>query len=184
MASGPVARYRVTAEPGGATATVDAPLTSATVGNLDNRTSYNFIVVAINASNEEGPGAASGSQPSLKTIADWHMTGRMSDFVAAKEQRPLPFDWDDDSCAGNAPDLFAANPCKRHDFGYRNYGKGLQLQRDEDTRAWIDQILYEDILDECAKPQFAPVASYCRTQALVTYLAVRGNPTENWNQPP
>ena len=81
------------------------------------------------------------------------------------------------------PDLFAANPCKRHDFGYRNYGKGLQLQRDEDTRKWIDTIFFGDMMDQCGKAEYFPIRGYCHTQAVAAYGAVRVNPTENWNEP-
>ena len=59
-------------------------------------------------------------------------------------EKPPPynaFDWTDDSCSPPTPpvwrSLFHA-PCQQHDFGYRNFGKGLALRRDEDTRAWID----------------------------------------------
>ena len=99
-ASGPVARYMVTANPGGSTVRVDAPETRTTVPDLDNRTSYTFTVVALTAADEQGPPTSSGSQPSLKTVADWYMTGSMTDFLAAKGMAPppRPFNWNDDSC--------------------------------------------------------------------------------------
>jgi hypothetical protein len=59
-------------------------------------------------------------------------------------RKPSPynsFDWTTDGCSPPTPsgwkDLFDG-PCQLHDFGYRNFGKGLTLGRDEDTRAWID----------------------------------------------
>lgn len=116
-------------------------------------------------------------------MGDWLMTSSMTDFLVAKQIGLGPFIWTDDGCGGIVPDLFAANPCKRHDFGYRNYGKGLQLQRNETTRRWIDSILYENMLDECAKPEYFFVPSACRSQAVIFYGFVRGNPNENWNEP-
>jgi hypothetical protein len=89
---------------------------------------------------------------------------RQADFRAAKCTegwpntsvhcaKPAPynqFDWTDDGCsgaefawgAGHAVtnwyrDLFN-QPCRLHDFGYRNLGNGLSLHRHEDMRRLID----------------------------------------------
>lgn len=63
--------------------------------------------------------------------------------------KPAPynsFDWTDDGCSGHEQIGFVSNiyrdlfnqPCRQHDFGYRNFGKGLTLDRTELMRAWID----------------------------------------------
>src|SRR5262249_53429724 len=115
-AEGPVVRYRVSASPGGSRVTVDAPATSATVPDVDNGTSYSFTVVALSATNDESAPAMSGTIPSLKAVADWYMTGSLGRFLQAKDQAAPPYNWIDDGCGG----LIPLDPCKRHDFGYRN----------------------------------------------------------------
>lgn len=70
------------------------------------------------------------------------------------------FDWTDDGCSGRSfpvlgppvsniyRDLFN-EPCRLHDFGYHNFGKGLTLKRDEDTRKWIDHRFLEEMVSLC-----------------------------------
>jgi len=62
------------------------------------------------------------------------------------------FDWTDDGCSGREQIGLVSNvyrnlfnqPCRQHDFGYRNFGKGLTLERTEQRRAFIDgRFLYE-----------------------------------------
>ncbi|WP_371821205.1 phospholipase A2 [Blastococcus sp. PRF04-17] len=64
--------------------------------------------------------------------------------------KPSPynkFDWTDDGCSGRSVvgpisnvyrNLFNG-PCRLHDFGYRNFGNGLQLYRHESMRSYIDR---------------------------------------------
>lgn len=80
-----------------------------------------------------------------RSQADSIMQLSYRDFANLKNRgdRPGQFNWTDDGCSGPwgikvvYRDLFNG-PCQQHDFGYRNYGKGLQLGRNEDTRDWID----------------------------------------------
>jgi len=64
----------------------------------------------------------------------------------------LPFNWTDDSCSGpTGPDidsLFDA-ACQRHDFGYRNFGRGLQLEPTRARKDMIDDTLYRDAQNLC-----------------------------------
>jgi hypothetical protein len=65
-----------------------------------------------------------------------------------------PFDWSTDGCSGPKftqhvyKDLFD-KPCRLHDFGYRNYGRGLHLGRNETTRAWIDLRFKQEMDRRC-----------------------------------
>lgn len=150
------------------TTTVPGDATSATITGLDNSTDYYFTVLATNGV-AEGPGRSSGVIPSLLSVADSYMLGPLDTLLDAREAAPAPFNWTDDSCGGTyVPDLFMADPCLRHDFGYRNYGKGLALGPDEDTRHWIDDLFLEDMLDQCTKSEFILLYPDCVAQAYST----------------
>lgn len=164
--------YTVTASPGGPTVEWPAPDTeiTAVVPGLDNSVSYNFTVVAKNATGERA--ASSGTVPSLKARADAYMNGTLSEFLTAKELAEPPFEWSDDGCSVVDPDLIFRRPCLRHDFGYRNYGQGLNLSRTEDTRHWIDDILLQDWYDVCREDQ-SPSRFGCFVQAWLMHQIVR-----------
>jgi hypothetical protein len=71
--------------------------------------------------------------------------------------KPWPyngFNWTDDGCSPSfIPKIFYRNlfdgPCKQHDFGYRNFGNGLQLGRNDETRTWIDAIFLNQMRHLC-----------------------------------
>jgi hypothetical protein len=122
---------------------------------------------------------------SLRAQADTIMNKDYKSFIAYKRDvlsryGPYVFNWSDDGCSKPTPpawkDLFN-KPCQIHDFGYRNYGRGLKLGRDEDTRAWIDHRLLQEMVRLC-KDKFSrwyrranKVA--CIDEAGVIYTAVR-----------
>src|SRR5687768_15511713 len=92
--------------------------------------------------------------------------------------KPLPynyFDWTTDGCSIPGPKLNTARivfnrPCQLHDFGYRNFGKGLTLERTEDRRNWIDNRFRDEMYRICRDPRASlPLGGYanCRGVALV-----------------
>lgn len=106
--------------------------------------------------------------------------------------KPSPynaFDWTDDGCSGaeviGAVSLTYRNlfnqPCQLHDFGYRNLGAGLQLDRTEDRRAWIDSRFLSEMRRLCNSRYARNPASLgdCHAKALLVYGAVRN--LTNWN---
>lgn len=85
----------------------------------------------------------------------------MSQFLDAKRRRdPSSLVWDDNGCSvpgldGSGLEALADFPlgfnfldsCKRHDFGYRNYGR--QERCNEDNRGKIDENFLKDLNNEC-----------------------------------
>lgn len=69
------------------------------------------------------------------------------------------FDWTDDGCSGREQIGFVSNiyrdlfnqPCRQHDFGYRNFGRGLTLEHTELRRAWIDSRFLGEMKRLCNK---------------------------------
>jgi hypothetical protein len=117
-------------------------------------------------------GAASTAQ--LRSHADYYMSESMSQFLAHKRQAPRPFNWQDDGCS-NVPDrpygYNFKNACARHDFGYRNYGRGLRLDRSEARRYWIDATFYWDMARECQTHRW--MYRHCMGVATAYYQGVR-----------
>lgn len=71
-------------------------------------------------------------------------------------RKPLPynwFDWTTDGCSDPTPSQWKpvfAGPCEQHDFGFRNFGNGLTLQRKESRRIWINRRFYGEMRRVCS----------------------------------
>jgi hypothetical protein len=92
----------------------------------------------------------------LARKADFERSGCSEPRFANDCRKPPPYhayNWTDDGCSpsfipnirlpiGTSPPILYRHlfdgPCKQHDFGYRNFGNGPRLGRDETTRDWID----------------------------------------------
>lgn len=110
--------------------------------------------------------------------------------------KPSPynaFDWTDDGCSGREQIGFVSNiyrdlfnqPCRQHDFGYRNFGKGLTLDRSESRRAWIDSRFLSEMKRLCNNsfPSWwqAVNKQTCFKTADVVHAAVRR--LSDWSAP-
>ena len=83
------------------------------------------------------------------------------------------FDWTDDGCSKTPPPAMWVfrSACRQHDFGYRNFGKGLTLERTEERRAWIDARFLAEMYRICSG--FGASTGTCRAEARVMWSAVR-----------
>jgi hypothetical protein len=112
----------------------------------------------------------------LRAEADKIMKMTYDQFADFSRRHLKPFDWSTDGCSGPKftkriyKNLFD-KPCRLHDFGYRNYGRGLHLGRNETTRAWIDLRFKEEMDRRCN--HFTGWQSYkgvvCRGEAHLIY---------------
>ncbi len=101
-------------------------------------------------------------------------------FKASDRARGLPFDYSSDGCTstpGGLKQIFD-QPCQFHDFGYRNFGNGLRLGRDDTTRRWIDDRFFEEMKRLCGDENpgwnYQGNRTVCNYQAEVIYGRVLG----------
>ncbi len=108
-------------------------------------------------------------------------------------RKPSPynaFDWTDDGCSGaeqigglsNVYRSLFNEPCRLHDFGYRNFGKGLTLYRHEDMRKRIDDRFKAEMVRLC-NDKYQGWTKYlnwaaCQNEASAVYATVRR--LSNW----
>lgn len=122
-----------------------------------------------------------GPSPSAFESAVALMESPLEDFVAEalSPGHDDRFDWTTDLCSGPAVlslwvDEFA-DACRRHDFGYRNFGSGGALDETEERREWVDRIFAADLAAICeAQPPGPRLA--CGVDAEVFFTAVRLSP--------
>jgi hypothetical protein len=76
----------------------------------------------------------------------------MTVYRGSKSALDSNFDWDDyDGCSAGTEGFrdFFRRACLRHDFGYRNFGKGLQLVSTGDQKKKIDVRFHTDMDNLC-----------------------------------
>jgi hypothetical protein len=123
-------------------------------------------------------------------LVNWR---KLADGILAKDYRTFmkdrpglranpptsELDWNSDGCSGpivirEAYRHLFDQPCRLHDFGYRNYGSGKQLGRNEGTRARVDLRFHEEMKRLCGI-QFRPghERSVCQGAAQTVFAGVR-----------
>lgn len=131
---------------------------------------------------------------------------RRADFVAqgceyppwhkkrGKCRKPWPynsFDWSTDGCSrptgallplGSWKTIFNA-PCELHDFGYRNFGNGLTLERNEGKRMWIDRRFEKEMQRVCSTWSIGLQRAACHVTADAMYTAVAARFLGSWFWP-
>lgn len=117
---------------------------------------------------------------------DFTTNGCNRDLAQAEGcRKPYPynqFDWTADGCSFTPPDwaaIFAA-PCELHDFGYRNFGRGLTLQRTERARAVVDRAFRREMYRICRTWGDLWQRVACKTTARGMYNVVRNWPPNVW----
>jgi hypothetical protein len=92
-------------------------------------------------------------------------------------RKPFPynqFDWGTDGCSFT-PEPWRTifdGPCEQHDFGYRNFSKGLRLGPTEARRLMIDNRFRNEMFRVC-EPWSYPDKVTCYVAARTAYNAVR-----------
>lgn len=87
--------------------------------------------------------------------------------------------WTTDECSGPSvisvwSDEFA-NPCRRHDFGYRNFGSDKALDKTADRKSEIDAVFFSDMTKVC-KHYHGLLRASCFVDRNVFYNAVHFTP--------
>lgn len=93
-------------------------------------------------------------------VDEWMFAHSVEEFLSVRAQNRYPYSFDSDLCSPvpvvgeiiyfftHYDELFA-DACKRHDFGYQNYGKRLKIDQTETMRDRIDLQLLEDTASVC-----------------------------------
>jgi Prokaryotic phospholipase A2 len=140
-----------------------------------------FLVIALVGAVLVGllPTGTALADPPLKTRAIGVVSVSYGEFMTIKRSpaRDKVFDWSTDGCSWTPPPWNWEHraACEQHDFGYRNFGNGLRLERTESRRAWIDQRFLTEMLRNCRQHWWYP---NCVDGAYTMYAVVRN--FNNW----
>ena len=131
-------------------------------------------VTSVLAAGDAAPAAAAPAGPTAQARRLVAMP--YDAFLVVKQTAPAtPFDWSSAGCSRTPPEWAAIfdGPCQQHDFGYRNFGNGLRLDRTEARRAWVDGRLLAGLRQVCAERYRSVRLALCRAKARLMWAAVR-----------
>lgn len=183
----PPSGYRVIAEVDALNGTgnqiVDSGLlpsfaTDFTLTGLNAHWSYDFRVVASNESGQSDA-AHTGSVKSLLGELDEFMELDLPDFQNTFDTaHQEPFQWDSDGCSivldAYSPTIHdLESSCRRHDFGYHNYGHRVGIyQNTEAVRNEVDDNFLADMRYQCSSVPIGLSRSGCLSTARGAWFGV------------
>ncbi len=176
---------------GGATGALGFPVTSENDdgGSAGGKVSF-FQHGSVRWTPREGARIyVSPANPDLHEEGDTIDRLPLAEFISLRQSRATdgssPYNWTTNSCSGPTPeaiDRFFDDACTRHDFGWRNFGNGLTLDKSGMRKSEIDLRLRDDAHDLCRKndnPKLNWLKTYratnCQSAADRLYAGVR-----NW----
>ncbi|WP_084962072.1 phospholipase [Thermoactinospora rubra] len=110
---------------------------------------------------------SSFTQPTSASFSSWR-----SAWENQAAWADYAFDWSTDLCSSSPDQPLGFDfrmPCRRHDFGYRNY---KAVNRFPENKARVDDAFYFDMRQVCARYSGAS-RSTCNSVAWTYYQAVR-----------
>lgn len=124
------------------------------------------------------PSQAAPSRATVKAAATkYAFSFGLVKFLRTKRNKPYDarLDWSDNKCSApflkSGIDALFGDACKRHDFGYRNFGNGPTFSANATTKKRIDDKFLADMRWICAKRHGN--SGSCRTAAYGVYTSIR-----------
>lgn len=105
------------------------------------------------------------------------LNGPMDAFLEHKAAKdPAYLEWDDDGCSLPRWVPYTARfdkACKRHDFGYRNFGQDMDISPNDSRREMVDQQFLADMLNICNNAFSGLKKLACEASAKAAFRIVR-----------
>lgn len=143
-----------------------------------------FVVRGSNAAGElESQATERVTVWNRSEVDQWQFENSLEQFLQVRKQNPYPYSFDSDLCSSPEwarlltsyqQEVFA-DSCKRHDFGFQNFGRRLRIDQQEYIRDRINRKFLDDMIDSCADEPPA-LRLNCQTVADAFYVAVSLSP--------